>query len=79
MTTLCLPKMALAIFLQFKLSNKSHGRSNQKGPFDAKVIYLRNIILFMLRHQWIIIINNYPKVPLIPFTDNSNGRKLLLT
>lgn len=79
MTKLCLPKMALDIFLQFKLSNKSHCRSNQKGPFDAKVIYLQNIILFMLRHQWIILINNYPKVALIPFTDNLNGRKILLT
>lgn len=26
---LCLPKVALDIFLQFRMSNKSHGRLNQ--------------------------------------------------
>lgn len=73
MTKLCISKMD--IFLQFKMSNKSHGKSIQKGSFGAKVISLRNIILFMHRHQWITLTNNYPKVPQVPFTDNSKGRK----
>lgn len=69
--------MALDIFLQFRMSNKSHGRLNQK-----RINWCMNNLpqkYYLACAQAPVYYSSWNKVPVVPLTDNSKRRKFLVT